>query len=312
MKIPECENCHEFFESNEKHIKVPLDLGCGDVICKECLKRLLNESEGEELLCPIPNCKNPKIRKKNIEDFPISNYVIKEINKIFNIKSEEVENCQKYTIITLGNSEVGKTSIFQRLVNNKFLENYQCTIGLQYFIYYLNYKAKNYQLYFADTSGMEKYKTITKNYLQNGDAVLFVYDINNKDSFDSLEDWYKFYKDFGEKEIKGMIIGNKYDLPRKVSLEEASKFAKKYNLSYCEISCKLDKNMKKMVISLLNIISHENYDQLSSSLSSLPSSSLFNNKENHNNKINNDNKSTKLEKNKNDKISIKEKKNSCC
>ena len=125
--------------------------------------------------------------------------------------------------------------------------------------------------------------------------------------FDSLENWYKVYKDFGEREIKGMIIGNKYDLPRKVSLEEASKFAKNYNLPYCEISCKLDKNMKKMVISLLeNIISHKNYDQLSSS------SSSFNNNENHNNKINNDNKSTKLEKNKNDKKSTKEKKKRCC
>jgi len=254
-----------------------------------------------------------KNKKKNIEDFPISNYIIKEINNIFNFKPEEDENCQNYTIITLGDSGVGKTSIFQRLVNNKFLEYYNCTIGLDLFIYYLNYKSKNYKLCFSDTSGMEKFNTIPNNYLKNSNAVLFVYDINDKNSFDSLENWYKLCKDFGEREIKGMIIGNKYDLPRKVSLEEASKFAKKYNLPYCEISCKLDKNMKKMVISLLkNIISHENYDQLSSSLSSLLSSSSFNKNENNNNKINKDNKSIKLEKNKNDQKSTKENKKRCC
>ena len=46
--------------------------------------------------------------------------------------------------------------------------------------YYIKYKNKKYQLIFRDTSGQEKYRAITKNFLRNSDGVLFVFDITNK------------------------------------------------------------------------------------------------------------------------------------
>jgi len=286
MKIPECEVCQEIYESNEGHSKAPLFLSCGHTICKECLQRLINESEGEEFICPIPKCKNKQQKKRKIEDYNTNKYVIDIINEIFDIPKPE-EDCETYKIITLGDCEVGKTSIIERIINKKFVDKYQCTIGLGYFHYYLKYKGKKYILTLIDTNGTEKFKSVSQNYLNDSDGVLFIYDINNKDSFDSLKYWIEFYQ-LKKKEINGMIIGNKNDLQRQVDLKEASNFAKNYNLPYCEISCKLDKNMKKMIISLLiNIIGDKDYESISDS--SKNNFEIDNNNKINNNEINNNN-----------------------
>ena len=79
-----------------------------------------------------------------------------------------------------------------------------------------------------------------------------------------------------------MVIGNKYDLQRKVNYKESKEFAEKYNLQYFETSCLLDKNIKKVIIYLLNEIikSKLNYDSIPNSL--IKSENVFEiNKENN-------------------------------
>ena len=127
-------------------------------------------------------------------------------------------------------------------------------------IYKLKYKNKKYKLLLYDTGGQEKYSSMTKNYLNIGDGVLFVLSLSDKASFDDLEIWYNNYKQEKENVI-GVLIGNKSDdnINRKVSNEDSEEFAKKYNLKYFESSAKLDKNIKKSIIYLLKeIVSKQN------------------------------------------------------
>ena len=42
-----------------------------------------------------------------------------------------------------------------------------------------------------DTAGQERYKSITKMYYKKSDAIIFVYDITNKESFENLKNLYK-------------------------------------------------------------------------------------------------------------------------
>ena len=116
---------------------------------------------------------------------------MKIINSLFNIPKSEFDesenNITKYNIITLGSSAVGKTSIFHRLIDDKFIKVYQTTLVANCLEYHLKYGGNKYTFVFWDTSGQEKFKSITANYLNNADGVLFVFDINNKDSFDDLE-----------------------------------------------------------------------------------------------------------------------------
>ena len=70
-----------------------------------------------------------------------------------------------------------------------------------------------------------------------------------------MDSWYDFYSnEKGDEKINGVILGNKSDLVRQVSFEDAQKFAIEKGLKYFETSAKLDKNNKKAIASLLEEI----------------------------------------------------------
>ena len=66
---------------------------------------------------------------------------------------------------------------------------------------------------------------MTRQHLLGSDAILFVYDSTNLDSFKSLEGWNeRIKKDVGEDVVK-ILIGNKNDIiaERKVKATEGDK-----------------------------------------------------------------------------------------
>ena len=73
--------------------------------------------------------------------------LIKLVNSSFRLPENEEgdnkkdkQNITTYRIISLGNSGVGKTSIFQRLLNEKFEVSYSATISVEILIpYFVKY-----------------------------------------------------------------------------------------------------------------------------------------------------------------------------
>ena len=101
-----------------------------------------------------------------------------------NNTNEKVEENLIFKIIILGDSGVGKTSIIKRYVNNNFEDNISSSIGINFVIKDLFFnKKQKVSLKLMDTCGQEKYKSLTRSFLQNSDAVLFVFALNDKDSF---------------------------------------------------------------------------------------------------------------------------------
>ena len=266
---PECPICLDIYGTEEKHEKAPKILICGHTFCKECLLDLINRSKDNFILCP--KCKKNTEIKQNIEEYTTNFGIIDLVNASFRIPKDEIEkgegikNPKGFQIISLGNSGVGKTCIFKRLLGEKFSELYIATLGIQFSLpYYIKYKNFFYELFFCDTCGMEKTFSITKNYVRNSDGVLFVYDISDRNSFEDLNKWYALFKE--EKgEVVGVLIGNKSDKERQVDYNEAKKFADEHELKYFETSAKLDKNIKKAIVSLLDKIinSQALYDSVS-------------------------------------------------
>jgi len=268
---PECPICLDIYGIDQSHIRAPKVLNCGDTLCKECLKNIINKNKEDFFECPV--CKE-KLKIKDIDEFITNKEIIRLVNGIFNIPKEEAENENEiennkpisYQIISLGSAGVGKTTIFGRLITDKFIEKYTITLGIEIFqAYYVKYKNIKYKLIFYDTCGQENLASqLPKNYLRNSDGVLFIYDVSNTATFNDLKNWYELYKT--EKEnIVGVLIGNKCDIERQVSYDEAKKFADEHRLEYFEISAKLDKNVKKAIAVLLSEIieSKKNYDVLS-------------------------------------------------
>jgi len=140
-----------------------------------------------------------------------------------------------------------------RLANNSFKENTLSSVHIDITTYLLKYKNQKYNLIIHDTSGQESFKALTRNYMRGKDGVLFIYDISDQKSFDSIESWYDLYKDENE-EVVGLLIGNKCDKERKVDQQKVEEFSKKHELDYIETSAKLNKRIRRIIISLLDKI----------------------------------------------------------
>ena len=111
-------------------------------------------------------------------------------------KEEENKNDEiEFKIITLGNAGVGKTSIIERFVNDDYNPNQFSTLGISFSFKVLTINKKNIKLKLIDTGGQEKYRSISMNYFKHADVALFVFDLNNESSFESIQYWIDLFNE---------------------------------------------------------------------------------------------------------------------
>ena len=140
-----------------------------------------------------------------------------------------------FKLIVIGDSYVGKTSIIRRYVYNAFEENSQATIGMSFILKEVTLKDKTViKLKILDTAGQEKYRSMTKSFFKNADGVLFVFSLNDVDSFLDISEWINvFEENFSnnkdENDIPRYLIGNKSDLQINVSQDLIDDFLKNNN-----------------------------------------------------------------------------------
>ena len=153
-------------------------------------------------------------------------------------------------LLTLGETEVGKTSIVLRYSDDKFHESKIATIGIDFKIKMIKKGNEKIKVSIYDTAGQERFKNIVKHYYKGANGVLLIFDITKRDTFEKLDYWLTDLQENSDNldYLFIYLIGNKNDLEaeRKVSTEEANKFAQENNLSYIEVSAKTGFNIKKL------------------------------------------------------------------
>ena len=176
-------------------------------------------------------------------------------------ENEKIE----YKVILLGNSGVGKTSLFKKIVTGEFFDKNISTIGMDKRTLQVEAEVsekgkavtKSFDISLVDTAGQERFKAITKTYYKESDGILLIYDVTNKESFLNVKNWIdSIYDSLGNHENSKYIIiliGNKIDLIgveekiREVSEEEAKKICEENNLLWGgECSAKINSDHELM------------------------------------------------------------------
>ena len=143
-----------------------------------------------------------------------------------------------YKFAFLGDSQVGKTSIFKKMSIGDFTLNVS-TIGIEKKTFFFNdidieikgnKEKKSFQIEIFDTAGQERYRSLASNYIKGSDGVILIYDITKKPTFEHLKDWLASIKDilsnWNTNDYLILLLGNKLDLveenenSREVSLKE--------------------------------------------------------------------------------------------
>ena len=158
-------------------------------------------------------------------------------------------------LLLLGDSSVGKTSILLKYISNKFDESSISTVGVDYMDKIIDYNKFKIKLQIWDTSGEEKFRTITKNFYRNADGLLVVFDLTKKESYDHIKSWLDEAKENNDK-LKTILIGNKLDLKdeRIVAIDVAKQFAEKNNLKYIETSAKDGTNINESFQTIIDLL----------------------------------------------------------
>ena len=134
------------------------------------------------------------------------------INKDFEIISPESNYDLNFKLIIIGNSAVGKTSITYRATTGVFSEKCAPTIGYEFFNFLVKYQSKIIKLEIWDTCGQEAYRSLIKTFFNNTSLAVIVYAINNRESFNSIEEWIRTLRNLCSPKIRIFLIGNKSDI----------------------------------------------------------------------------------------------------
>ena len=165
-----------------------------------------------------------------------------------------------FNICILGDSNVGKTSIITRLVDNVFLSNSTSTIGVDFRICKVEYQKDKFCTFqIWDTAGQERFRSSTYNYLKKAHGFIYVYDITKKETFHSIIKWIDIVNDSTNLiKTKGnskfsLLIGNKCDLSifkRDVDISKATELAISNKMLFMETSALENINIKQAFIQL--------------------------------------------------------------
>ena len=156
-------------------------------------------------------------------------------------------------ILLVGDSAVGKTSIMSRYCEKNFPENYKTSLGVDFKIKEEKINSIKYKIKILDTAGQERFRSVVNNYFHDADGFFVVFDLNDKDTFNSLNSWITQIKSLVE-DPKIIILANKSDLPHNVTEDDINEFKMKNGIQIEKISAKTNKNIKESFINLINLI----------------------------------------------------------
>ncbi len=184
--------------------------------------KLQNEEESNQ----YPG-RSTRITRTTLANPFISNHKDKE-NFLFD-ENEENKNNEtlptkmtistfNFKIVLIGNVAVGKSSIIKRFVHNEFNKSYLCTVGTELSRKSLFIgKNKKANLFIWDTCGQERFRTVTRQYYRDTQAILLVFDLTNEKTFNDLKSWIEEAINYKNNDkCLFFLFGNKSDEKEKI------------------------------------------------------------------------------------------------
>ena len=161
-----------------------------------------------------------------------------------------------YKICIFGDKGVGKTTLVNHYITNKFHETIQATLGASIHVKYLELENGKITLQVWDFGGHRRFKFLISTYAQGSAGGIFMFDLTNYESLIALNDWLP---EFGKtvRYVPLIMVGGKLDLEqqRVCKKYEALDIIKSYKFyKYIECSSKTGENVELVFRVLLSKI----------------------------------------------------------
>lgn len=169
----------------------------------------------------------------------------------------------------VGNVSVGKTHLAHYLTSGKPPDppgQYEMTIGVSFSgtratVQSVRSKDWRVGINLWDATGMELFRSLTRDFYRNSAIVLVVFDVTDRKSWEMIPDWLGDVRDVVHPAARLVLVGNKVDLlhgakakQRAVSRKAAKHFAKTHGLQYHETSGHTGYGMDTLLLESLRTI----------------------------------------------------------
>ncbi|XP_007181725.2 ras-related protein Rab-26 isoform X4 [Balaenoptera acutorostrata] len=158
-----------------------------------------------------------------------------------------------FKVMLVGDSGVGKTCLLVRFKDGAFLAGtFISTVGIDFRNKVLDVDGMKVKLQIWDTAGQERFRSVTHAYYRDAHgvltgplppALLLLYDVTNKASFDSIQAWLTEIQEYAQHDVVLMLLGNKeYGLP---FMETSAKTGLNVDLAFMAIAKELKQRCMK-------------------------------------------------------------------
>jgi small GTP-binding protein len=164
-----------------------------------------------------------------------------------------------FKICIFGDRNVGKTTLVNHYLTNKFIENIQATLGASVHIKDIALEHGKITLHVWDFGGHKRFKFLISSYALGSSGAIFMFDLTNYESLVALNEWLP---EFGKtvRYVPLIMVGGKLDLEqqRVCKKDEAFDIMKSYNfIDYIECSSKTGENVELVFRVLVSKILEE-------------------------------------------------------
>ncbi|KAI5190669.1 hypothetical protein NEMIN01_1134 [Nematocida minor] len=171
-----------------------------------------------------------------------------------------MKECLQLKLLIIGESNVGKTSILQRFIENSFHKTFSTTIGIDFRSKTISVDNEDIELQIWDTAGQERFFSITKSYYRGSDGIFLTFDLTSEDSFKALPKWISEVKEKLEEKVPIFLLGNKKDLLEDSEIDKLSttqsikKISKELSVPWYMTSAKSGENIEEIFRDMARII----------------------------------------------------------
>jgi len=157
-----------------------------------------------------------------------------------NKKEEPKRDLLRIKITSMGEGGVGKSCLIKRYCEEKFVQRYIATIGVDFGVKPLVVQDYEVKVNFWDLSGHPEFFEVRNEFYKDTQGIILVYDVSQRITFQALSGWVEEARKYGVRETAiWAVCANKIDKKnRSVTKREGEIWASTNGFEYFETSPK--------------------------------------------------------------------------